>query len=297
MAKDIFRRMVLYPLEALALLLVFIVFHLMPLSWASAIGGFVGRTIGPRLGISRRADQNIRRAMPELDDPAVHALVCAMWDNLGRTVCEYPLMGRFTFQGPRSNGEIVGAHIIDRLRDDGKPAILFGGHLANWEIAASAFAERGVVLDRVYRIANNPLVEHLYRLGRGGIKGDQIPKGRGGAKALIKAIRDGHHIAMLLDQKMNDGISVPFFGIEAMTASAGAELAIKNDCPLVPVRTERIKGTQFKITVMEPLTIAKTGNVQDDARIVMIEVNRLLENWIRERPGQWLWLHNRWPNE
>ena len=292
---DVFRRFVLYPLEALLLGLFFIVFRLLPLKVASALGGFIGRTVGPGLGISRRAERNITCAFPDMPPADIKGVVADMWENLGRTAAEYPNLGRFRFAGPDNVGEIIGADIITRLRDDNKAAILVGGHIANWEVMPAALNAHGLTVDRVYRMANNPLVEHLYRLGRGSIEGGQIPKGVDGARLLVKAVRNGRHIGMLVDQKMNDGIPVPFFGRDAMTAPAAAELAIKYDIPLVVVRIERIKGVQFRITVLPPLDPPATGDRHRDAAKIMAQVNGLLESWIRERPGQWLWLHNRWP--
>ena len=124
--------------------------------------------------------------------------------------------------------------------------------------------QRGLPLDRVYREANNRLVEWLYQHGRAAVEGALIPKGPAGARVLLRSLKDNRHIAMMVDQKMNDGIPVPFFGRDVMTAPALAELALRYDCPVVPARVERLKGAHFRLLVYPPLELVKTGDRQAD---------------------------------
>jgi KDO2-lipid IV(A) lauroyltransferase len=100
---------------------------------------------------------------------------------------------------------------------------------------------------------------------------------------------------VLVDQKMNDGIPVPFFGRPAMTAPAVAQLALRFDCAIIPARVERLKGARFRLTAFPPIEIAKTGNRQADTLAIMTRINAVVEGWIRERPDLWFWLHRRWP--
>jgi KDO2-lipid IV(A) lauroyltransferase len=160
----------------------------------------------------------------------------------------------------------------------------------------AGFRRLGVTSDIVYRAANNPLIDWLYRHGRSTGASNQIRKGPSGVRQLLAAMRQGHNVAMLVDQKMNDGIAVPFFGRPAMTAPAVAELALRFGCPLIPVRMERLGGTRFRVTVLPPLDHPDSGDRRQDVLTMMTEINALLESWIRERPEQWLWLHNRWPD-
>ncbi len=101
---------------------------------------------------------------------------------------------------------------------------------------------------------------------------------------------------MLIDQKMNDGIPIPFFGHDAMTAPAVAQLALKFRCPVLPTRAERLGGARFRLTVLQPIKLPDTGNREADIRTLMTQINNMLESWIIERPEQWLWLHRRWPD-
>ena len=132
--------------------------------------------------------------------------------------------------------------------------------------------------------------------GSGG-GGSYYPKSRTGARALLEAIKHGGHLGILVDQKYNEGIPVPFFGHDAMTTTAPASFAIRYRIPLVPARVERLVGANFRVTVFPALKVPDSGDLISDTRTVMTEVNSLFERWIREKPEQWLWLHRRWPNK
>lgn len=291
-----FRRFVVHPLEASAAFLFFYLFKALPLDWASGLGGLLGGLVGPWLPVTERAHHNLRQIFPEMGAAERRRLVKAMWRHLGRVAGEFPHLGKFRPYAGDGRIEVRGAEILDRIRDCGHPALFFSGHIGNWEMLPLSTIQRGIELDFVYRVANNRLVEWLYRSGRGRMGGGLVPKGASGARQLLKALHSGRSIGMLVDQKMNDGIPVRFFGRDAMTASALADLARRFDHPIVPIRVERLGGATFRITVEPPLEVAKTGDKHADILAVMTQVNAVLERWIRERPAQWLWLHNRWPD-
>ena len=283
-------------MQALVAALLYCVLRMLPMMWASNLVSSVTRVIGPALPISNRARSNIARAMPELSPVKVEAIVQEMWENLGRTIGEFPHVHSIDVYDPNGPITATGTEWVDMLREDGKPGFFFSGHIGNWELLPLVTSQRGVPIDVIYRQPNNYFVEWLYRLGHSTGKGQLIPKGPKGVPLLIKAVRTGRHIGVLVDQKMNDGISVPFFGIEAKTAPAIAQLAIKHDCPLVPVRLIRLKGATFQLEVFPPVELANTGDRNTDIVETMRRVNTIIEGWIREYPGQWLWLHNRWPD-
>ena len=285
-----FRRAIVYPLEAVAAIFMYSFFAILPVDAASAIGGWLGRTVGPRLGITRRA--NMERALPDLDAAARETAITAMWDNSGRTVAELPHLPRIA----RSRIEIVGEEHIVPFREDGKPCILFSGHFSNWELLPQTVAHFGLPCVTVYRAANNPLVDAFLRWARRLDDDDLAPKGPRGARRALTALKDGRRLGMLIDQKMNDGIAVPFFGRDAMTAPAPAQLALRENCPMIPTRLERLEGCRFRVTFFAPLDAPATGDRKQDVAMLMRTVNALFEDWIRDRPGQWLWLHRRWPD-
>ena len=289
-------RYLFHPLEAAAALVVYSLMRVLSIDMASALGGWLGRTVGPHIPVSARAVKNLTAAFPEKSPAEIATIVRAMWDNLGRLAAEYPHLGEINVYDPEGRVEVSGFEYVDLLRDDGRGGIFFSGHIANWEILSLGATQRGVPLDRVYREANNRLVEWLYQHGRAAVEGALIPKGPAGARVLLRSLEDNRHIAMMVDQKMNDGIPVPFFGRDVMTAPALAELALRYDCPVVPARVERLKGAHFRLLVYPPLELVKTGDRQADVAANMAQVNAILEQWIRDTPEQWLWLHNRWPD-
>lgn len=285
-----------HPLEAIGATLVWSIFRVLPLNWASALGGWLARSIGPKLRLNRRADRNIRRAFLGIQDDAVNKIIHGMWDNLGRTVAEFPHLSSFKFDGDNPRIHINGhAHLMS-FRDDDKPGFFVSAHIGNWELAPLTAFAHDVPSVFVYREANNRLVEKLYMRGRSLYKNMMIPKGVEGAKQTIKALKDGKHIGVMIDQKMNDGIPVPFFGIEAMTAPAVAQMALRFNCPILPARVIREQGARFRVDISEPIYAKDTGNKIDDTKQFMTEINTIVEGWVREHPDQWLWLHNRWPD-
>jgi Kdo2-lipid IVA lauroyltransferase/acyltransferase len=270
-------------------------FRLLSIDRASALGGAIARTIGPRLGVSKRARVNLRRALPELRDDEIATIIGAMWDNLGRVVAEYPHLRRVHAFGPDSRVEIIGVEHIDRSIAAGRQFILVAGHLGNWEVAPLAAGQYGLKVAFVYRAANNPLVERMISAMRAEWA-EFTPKGPIASRRVVAALREGKHLGMLVDQKMNDGIAAPFFGRSAMTAPAVARLALRYGLDVIPVRSERLGGAHFRLTVHPPIPHPKSGDRDADTLALMTAVNQTLEGWIRDRPEQWFWLHRRWPD-
>jgi KDO2-lipid IV(A) lauroyltransferase len=287
-------RSVAHAAEAVGLLTIMAVFACMPVDWASALGGWVGRLLGPRLGVSRRAATNLRNVMPDNSDAEQRKILRGMWDNLGRSMAEYPHLDWICSQ--RSGRvEIVNRAAIDAMLADGRPGIVFSGHFGNWEIAPTmAHRLMGASLLSVYRPANNPWVDVLQRRTLRSRRA--VAKGAKGGRDVLLHLRRGGHVGLLVDQKQNEGFPVPFLGRLAMTAPGVARLGRHFDCPVVPIRTERLGGARFRFTVLPPLQIPNTGDRDSDEIGIMTRVNDMIGAWVLARPEQWLWLHRRWPS-
>lgn len=288
-------RLIRYTFEGLLAYLCYGLFRVMPLDLASDIGGRMGRLVGPLLPFNERALANLRRAMPDLTPDEQKAVITEMWENLGRVVAEYPNLDRI-WADREKRIEFHGDALIRELITDGKPGILFSGHLANWELAQVGSRLEGLELSLIYRSPNNPLIRPLLKWLRRPASRTHVPKSASGARQALSILKQGGHLGMLVDQKMNEGLLVPFFGIPAMTGSAIAAFGMHFQCPIVPARTERLGGCRFRVTVFEPLQIPRSGDRRADTAVLMLTINQLMESWVRERPGQWLWLHNRWPD-
>jgi Kdo2-lipid IVA lauroyltransferase/acyltransferase len=265
---------------------------------ASNLGGAVARAVGPWLPVSRVADANLRLAMPELDAAARRRIIRGAWENLGRTMGEFPHLARLrrTTSGP--GWELVNEDIALALAARGGPAILFSGHIGNWEMMPSVSAACGIFVANMYRPAANPAVDELIRRLRAEVIGVDVPmfpKGAAGARAALAHLMRGGFLGMMMDQKLNDGIEARFFGRPAMTAPALAALALRFRCPVVPVHAQRLGPARFRVTVDPPLALPETGDRAADIAALTQQVNDTLERWIRACPESWLWLHRRWP--
>lgn len=283
-----------YAVEAAALLGIMAIFACLPVDLASAAGGLLGRVIGPRLGVSRRAMNNLRLAMPKNDRAQNQAIILGMWDNLGRSMAEYPHLKWIC--SPRSGRvEIINKEGVDALLSDGKPGIVFSGHFGNWQVGPSTIHRlMGESLLSVYRPPNNPWVNVLQR--RQFLSRRAVPKGTDGGRSVLLHMRRGGHVGLMVDQKQGDGIGVPFMGRLAMTAPGVARLGRHFNCPVVPIRTERLIGASFRFTVLPPLEVVETGDRESDELENLTRVNGLIASWVRDQPEQWLWLHRRWPS-
>lgn len=275
-----------YKIEAALIKGIMGFFRLLPAGTASTIGGTIGRKIGPRLAASRKAKRNLSLSLPDLSPPQVEDAVRSMWENLGRVMAEYPHLAELA----QTQTEIVGRENLTPLLEGKGPAILFAGHLANWEMAATSLQTLGIQVDLIYRAPNNPDVDIILQRCRsldGTLR--TYPKSRSGMRQVVEALKQGRNIGILIDQKYNEGLPAQFFGRVAMTSPAFAQLARKFKCPLIPVRVERLGGANFRISVLPPLDVT---NLSDEDAIAA--AHTILEGWIRERPGEWLWLHRRW---
>ncbi len=251
----------------------------------------MGRLLGPHLPSSETARKNLAAAFPEKSAAEREEIVAGMWDNLGRTVSEYAHLSRIdryvSFDGEEH---------LQAARDNNTPHIFWAAHLANWEIPPVFAKKTGLDMYPVYRRPNNPGVDGLLRHARGAGAAGLIAKGAGGAREMLAVLKKNGALGILIDQKLSEGVPIPFFGRDAMTAPALAHFALRFACPVHPVRIERLKGCRFKMTVYPALDVPLSGDRERDTRVMLTEINRVLEGWIREHPEQWLWIHRRWPD-
>jgi KDO2-lipid IV(A) lauroyltransferase len=265
---------------------------------ASNLAGLVARLVGPLLPVSRVADTNLRLALPELDAAARRRVVRGVWDNLGRVMGELPHLADL---GPTASGpgwEIIGDDVL-RVVAHGGPAIFVSGHIGNWEVLPRVLTTYGIDVASLYRPPDNPFIAAMLRdLRRDGTgqRAALFPKGAAGGRAALMHLAKGGYLGLLIDQKLNDGIAVSFFGRRAMTAPALAMLALRYRCPVIPGHVQRLGPARFRLVVDPPLSLPEPGDDRTaDVAALTLAVNQTLERWIRARPEAWLWLHRRWP--
>jgi KDO2-lipid IV(A) lauroyltransferase len=282
----------MYWLQSLILLCVMSLFRWLPLDAASALGGCLGRTIGPHLGVSKRCSRHLGYAFPDMSDHDKQKIVLSMWDNMGRVIGEYPHLKKIGAERITVRNE----DIIKSALAGGMGGIFFSGHIGNWEAHVPGMLARyGITAALTYRALNNPYADKIlarFRTLHGAIKA--FPKTRESGKLLISELKNKNFLAILIDQKYNEGISAPFFGRPAMTNPVFIHLAQKYKCPLIPVQCRRLKGANFEITAYPPLALTDSHGQNLPAETIAAAANGILENWIRQSPEQWLWLHRRW---
>lgn len=289
-------RWVIYPLEAVGAWLLYGVFFALPIEAASSLGGWLVRAIGPYTRAERIARRNLTRCFPEKSEVEIDEILREVWDNTGRIFGEWPHLSEIQPNGADGRIEVVGGEILAKAAEAGGPVITITGHYGSWEVAGHVSTSLGRPTVAVYRPVQNPWVGKLVEWGRGEITGGMLAKGREAAVGAMGVLRRDGWIGILFDQKLNEGVPVPFFGRDAMTSPLVARLATRFRCPVIAVRAERLKGARFRVTVYPPLEVPDSGSRERDQEILMLEMNRMLEGWIRERPGQWFWLHKRWPD-
>lgn len=267
---------------------------------SAALGAALARRIGPWLPVHRTALDNIRQAFPELP-PAGHARIAReAWDNLGRTAAEYPHLDRlwdFDLEAARPGRIRIAPEVAARflqLREDGKPALIFAAHLANWELPAIAAARHGLPAAVLYRRPNNPFVARDIVALRSGSMGRLIPAGIEAPLRMMEALDEGLHVGMLIDQRFGRGPRVPFFGRPAAANPLVAHLARRFDCPVHGARAIREPDGGFRLELTEAILLPRDARGRVDVEAATALLNRIVEGWVREHPGQWLWMHRRW---
>lgn len=282
-----------YLLEALACIILFIIFRLLPVRCASNTGGFLARSIGPLLAVSRKADRNLRDALPDLDKNARKSVIKGMWDNLGRVFAEYPHLKTIA----ANHLTIENPHNFKKAQEKG--AVFFAGHLANWELwSAMTQVQFDADLDITYRAPNNPYIDKILHNARnidGRVRAH--PKSRESGRKIMQVLKNGGLLAIMIDQKYNEGEAVPFFGRPAMTNPVAFQLAQRFDVPLIPTSCVRTGGSNFTITFHDPLPTHDAAGEKRPLEDMMCDGNLMLEDWIKNNPEQWIWLHKRWDSE
>ena len=283
-----------YGAEAAVFFAFMALFRTIGLSAASRLGGFIGRNLFCWLPPDKVARANLVRAFPEKTVAERDAIRRAMWDNLGRVVGEYPHLDKFTPKGedPRITYSLPPGVTIEALK--GKPLMFLSGHLANWEMMPILAHQVGLDAAAVVRPPNNPYVADWVARQRRINGPDTLIAKHNAARAMLGQLRSGKVLCMLVDQKLREGIAVPFFGHDAMTTPAPAALLLKTGGRVWLAANRRLAGPRFHVTA-QPLDFTHSGDDAEDIARLTGAITAGIEQIIRDDPGQWLWIHNRWP--
>lgn len=296
MAKKGFGQTIMWRLEAFAYDVVCLLLKPFSFDQISGFGGWLLQKIGPKTSKHHIARTGLQTAFPDASEAHINTWLDAQWNNTGRTFAEFPILHRIKVFGENSRVTVNGLRHLEALRDGGTPAVIVTGHFANWEVMAAALTQSGLPVQITYRKINNPYIDKRIREQREayGTKLLVAKSGAKGAKQLLKSLSSGESVALLNDQKFNEGLSVPFFGTPAMTAPGPTRLALKSGAPILPLSITRDKA-RFVMTVHAPIHLENTGNRIADIERGVALITRFTEDRIKEAPAQWFWVHRRWP--
>jgi KDO2-lipid IV(A) lauroyltransferase len=256
------------------------------------------RRIGPLFGRHRTALSNLRAAYPEKPEAELQAIALDMWSNMSRLAGEYVFMRQLMREDPvtqlPANIDIVGKDLFLRLREESGPHILFTGHMGNFELLPAVAASYGLQLSALFRAPNNPFLAAELMEARSESMGDLVASGRGSAFTLARILEGGGNVGLLVDQKFDNGMETTFFGRPAQTNPLLAKLARQFDCPVHPARCIRLPGNRFVLELQEKLDLPRAADGRVDVPATCQLLNDVVEGWVREHPGQWMWFHRRW---
>ena len=280
-----------YFFEFLIISFLFIIYKFLGLKISSHFSGKLFETFGPIFRSKNLIKTNIQRAIPKINTSKIKIITKDMWNNYGRTLSEYMFLKGFRNDQFRSNINITGKEILEKIRLEKTPVIFISGHFGNFELMAMEIEKSGVNLSAIYRPLNNIFLNILMeRIRKKYICKKQIKKGTGGVRELLRLYKKGYSIALMIDQRVSQGIKSKFFNEEAFTTTIPAQFIKKFNCKVVPISIERHNDINFNIIVEKPMEFSKNTSTEKITR----ELNIWLEKTILKNPGQWIWSHGRW---
>ena len=269
----------------------FLIFKILGPSLSSKVSGKIFELIGPFFRSKQIINSNIKKGIPDISSEKLEKITSLMWNNYGRLFAEYMFIKDFRYGKLASKIRIEGQEILDEIKKSKKKVIFISGHFSNFELMAMYLEKTGIRLSAIYRPLNNIFLNRIMENIR--IKficRHQIKKGIGGLKKLITLKRDNYSTALMIDQRVSEGVLCNLFNQGALTTTIPAQLAKKFNIPVVPVYIERIKDLNFKISINDPINFSKDDSIEN----ITLKLNQTLETMILKKPEQWIWSHNRW---
>ena len=277
--------------EFLIISILFLVFKIIGYSNASNLGNLIGKNIGPRFRSKKVIKENIKNFKPSITNDEINKITRDMWGNYGRILAEYVYIPKFRKKKLENYLRIEGLDNLEQIKKNKKPTIFVSGHFNNFELMAMIIEREGINLSAVYRPLNNKFLNILMEfLRKNYICKNQIKKGLKGLRQALVCFKKGESLAIMIDQRVSEGIKIKFFGKDAFTTTIPGQFVKKFGCIIQPVYIERIDGVHFKIVFDEHLIFDQNQNIEN----ISLKLNQWLEKKIIENPNQWIWSHNRW---
>ena len=277
-----------YFIQFLIISILFMLFKVLGLKLSSTFSKLIFGLLGPFFRSKQIINKNILKAFPNLNNTEINKISKTMWENYGRILSEYMFMNDFRL---KNKIEVRGQEILDKIKRDNERVIFISGHFNNFELMAMHIEKSGIDLAAIYRPLNNKFLNYfMEKIRKKYICKNQIKKGSSGTRQLLSLFKKGSSIALMIDQRVSEGIKSNFFKHDAFTTTIPAQFVKKFKCKVVPIYIERIEGIKFRLTVDSPINFSKDEKIDT----ITLMLNSLLEKMILKNPGQWIWSHNRW---
>jgi len=284
-------KIIKYFFEFIFILIFFLIFKILGYRLASNLGSKIIGLCGPLFRPKKRILKNIIKSLNNISENEAKNIIKNMWCNYGRILSDYIFIKDFRKSNLDNFLNVEGLHVLEKIKKDNEPVIFISGHFNNFELMAMQIEKSGIDLAAIYRPLNNVFLNKIMETIRVNyICKNQIKKGLSGTRELLQFFRKKYSIALMIDQRVSEGIKINFYGRPAFTTTIPAQLVKKYKCKIVPVYIERIDKIHYKMIINNPLTFSETSTIKS----ITEDLNGWLEEMILKNPSQWIWSHDRW---
>ena len=284
-------KIIKYLIQFIIICIFYVIFKIIGVKLSSFLSGKLFEIIGPMFRSKKIINNNIKKAFPDYNSKEFDKIKSSMWNNYGRVFAEYLYMKNFRNGNLSKNISIEGEDVLLNIKDQNQKVVFISGHFSNFELMAMQIDKIGIKIGAIYRPLNNIFLnKFMERIRKKYICNNQIKKGIGGLKELIKLNNQGFSTALMIDQRVSQGIKSNFFNEKAFTTTIQAQLIKKFNMPVVPIFIERYEGIKFKMKVHKPIHFSNEDTIEN----ITNELNKTLEKMILSNPNNWIWSHNRW---
>tara|TARA_Y100000816_G_scaffold289571_1_gene276297 strand:+ start:3082 stop:3945 length:864 start_codon:yes stop_codon:yes gene_type:complete len=281
-----------YFAQFLGIIILLIIYKILGLKYSSILSGKILKILGPVFRSNNICHSNLAIAFPDLNKDEKEKIIKDMWNNYGKILAEYMYIKKFRNSETFSKNIIIkNQEILEKIKSDSKPVIFVSGHFNNFELMAMHIEKSGIDVAAIYRPLNNKFLNPIMKNIRVKyICKKQIKKGISGTKEILKYFKNGTSVALMIDQRVSQGINSNFFNRKALTTTIPAQFVKKYGAKIVPIYIERLKGSKFQIEINKSIEFSKNDSIET----ITENLNYVIENMIKKNPSQWIWTHNRW---
>ena len=280
-----------YLLQYILIKLFFFICKIIGYKKASNLGELIGKKVGPKFKSKKIIERNINLIFPNIKSERVDEIIQKMWGNYGRILSEYVFMKDFRNGNLKDYINIKGLEYLNEIKNKNIPVVFVSGHFNNFELMAMQIEKNGIQLGAIYRPLNNFFLNTtMENIRKNFICSKQIKKGLSGIREILNLFKKNTSIALMIDQRVTEGIKSNFFRQKAFTTTIPAQLVKKFGCPIISIYIERVNKHKFEMVINKPIYFSKDESLE----YITQQLNYLLEKMILKKPEQWILTHNRW---